>query len=54
VTVVRSLDFRLDAQAVAAAKKWRFKPGTREGRPVPALVSIEMSFYLRGDPIPIR
>lgn len=49
VQVVRSLDpnFGLDQQAVAAAKKWHFAPGTRMGEPVPVLVTIELTFTLR-------
>jgi TonB family protein len=49
VQVVRSLDptFGLDQQAVAAAKKWRFAPGTRLGEPVPVLITIELTFTLR-------
>jgi protein TonB len=49
VQVVRSLDqtFGLDREAVRAAEKWRFRPGTRLGQPVPVLVTIELSFALR-------
>ena len=49
VQVVRSLDptFGLDQQAVAAARKWRFAPGTRLGEPVPVLITIELTFTLR-------
>jgi len=49
VEVVRSLDqtFGLDQEAVKAAKQWRFVPGTRFGRPVPVLVTIELTFTLR-------
>jgi protein TonB len=49
VRVVRSLDptFGLDQQAVAAAHKWRFTPGTRLGQPVAVLVTIELTFTLR-------
>ena len=49
VQVVRSLDptFGLDQQAVAAAKKWTFVPGTRLGEPVPVLITIELTFTLR-------
>src|SRR3954465_191647 len=49
VQVARSLDptFGLDQQAVAAAKKWRFAPGTRLGEPVPVLITIELTFTLR-------
>ena len=49
VQVLRSLDptFGLDQQAVAAARKWRFAPGTRLGEPVPVLITIELTFTLR-------
>ena len=49
VRVVGSLDktYGLDEQAVEAAKKWRFKPGTKDGKPVPVLIHLEMSFALR-------
>lgn len=49
VEVVRSLDstFGLDQEAIKAAKKWRFKPGTRFGEPVAVLVTIELTFTLR-------
>jgi protein TonB len=49
VDVVKSLDptFGLDAEAVKAAKQWRFQPGTRFGEPVAVLVTIELTFTLR-------
>jgi len=49
VQVIRSLDptFGLDQQAVTAARKWRFVPGTRLGEPVPVLITIELTFTLR-------
>ena len=49
VEIVRSLDssFGLDQEAVKAAKQWRFRPGTRQGEPVPVLVTIELTFTLR-------
>lgn len=48
VQVVKTLDssFGLDQEAVKAAKQWRFIPGTRNGQPVPVLISIELSFHL--------
>lgn len=54
IRVVRSLDalYGLDQNAVEALKEWRFKPATREGKPVPILVTIEMSFTLRDGPRP--
>jgi TonB family protein len=47
--VLRSLDrtFGLDHEAVVAARQWQFEPGTRLGRPVDVLVTIELSFTLK-------
>jgi len=49
VRVVRSLDplFGLDQEAVKAARQWRFRPGLRNGEPVPVLITIELTFTLR-------
>ena len=49
VRIVRTLDrtFGLDQEAVAAVKQWRFVPGTRSGRPIPVIVSVELTFTLR-------
>ena len=49
VTVLRSLDttYGLDTQAVVAAKKWLFKPGTKDGMAVAVRVTIEMTFTIR-------
>jgi TonB family protein len=48
VLVVRSLDtrFGLDESAIAAAKQWLFRPGTKDGVPVSVLVTIELTFTL--------
>ena len=49
IHITRSLDpiFGLDEEAIRTVKKWRFAPGVRQGRPVPVLVEIEMTFTLR-------
>jgi protein TonB len=49
VSVIKSLDpvFGLDQEAIKAARQWRFLPGTKQGQPVPVLVSIELMFTLR-------
>ena len=49
VQIVRSLDdrFGLDDKAIEAVKRWRFRPGTRQGKPVAVLVNIELTFTLR-------
>jgi periplasmic protein TonB len=49
VRVIRSLDstFGLDQEAIKAARKWKFLPGTRLGEPVPVIITIELTFTLR-------
>jgi protein TonB len=49
VRIVRSLDstFGLDQNAIKAVRQWRFVPGSQGGRPVPVIVSIELTFTLR-------
>lgn len=47
VTVTRSLDEDLDKEAVKAAKQWKFRPGTKDGKPVAVQVNIELTFTLR-------
>jgi periplasmic protein TonB len=45
--VLRGLGYGLDESAInAIATKWRFKPGTKNGTPVPVLVNIEVLFQL--------
>lgn len=36
----------LDRQALDAARRWLFRPGTRGGEPVPVLVSFEIEFNI--------
>jgi TonB family protein len=49
VRVVRSLDqqFGLDEAAIRAAKQYRFEPGTKDGRAVPVVVALEMTFTVK-------
>jgi TonB family protein len=47
VRVTKSLDLDLDQSAVAAVRRWKFRPGTRHGTPVPVQVDIEMTFVLK-------
>jgi TonB family protein len=52
IKVLRSLDrvYGLDQAAIDAARKWLFKPGEKDGQPVPVRVTLQMSFTLRDSP----
>lgn len=50
VRVIRPLHAELDQQAIKAAKKWRFRPATKDSKPVNVQVEIEMTFTLRDSP----
>src|SRR5579883_3239073 len=47
IRLVRSLGFGLDQSAIEAVKKWRFRPGTKNGSAVDVPLRIEVSFNLR-------
>jgi len=44
--VVRSLGLGLDEKAIEAVKKWKFKPGYKDGKPVTVSATIEVNFRL--------
>lgn len=46
VHVTRSLDKRLDQNAIDAVKRWKFKPAMRDSKPVAVLTSVEVDFRL--------
>ena len=46
IEVVNALGLGLDEQAVLAIKLWRFKPGEKDGVPVPVQATIEVNFKL--------
>ena len=48
--VVKSLFPSLDDVAVRTVQDWKFKPGTKDGKPVPVRVNVEMSFSLSDTP----
>ena len=45
-TVKTSLGLGLDEEAVWAVKQWRFSPGSKDGVPVPVIVTIDVNFRL--------
>jgi TonB family protein len=49
VKVTKPLDtvYGLDKEAVATIKKWKFKPGLKDKKPVPVAVEVEMTFKLK-------
>jgi TonB family protein len=46
IQVRRPLGFGLDEKAVEAVGKWVFKPGTKDGQPVPVIAVIDVNFRL--------
>jgi TonB family protein len=46
VRAVRSPGLGLDEKAIEAVGRWQFKPGMKEGMPVPVAASIEINFRL--------
>jgi periplasmic protein TonB len=46
VRIVRSLGLGLDEKAIDAVKKWKFRPGYKDGQPVTVAALIEINFRL--------
>ncbi len=46
IQVVRGAGFGLDENAIEAIKSWRFKPGMKEGQPVPVMANVQVNFRL--------
>jgi TonB family protein len=46
VKIVRSLGYGLDQNAMAAARQGKFTPATKDGKPVPVQLNMEMTFKL--------
>jgi protein TonB len=44
--VIRGLGYGLDEKAMEAVRKWRFRPGLKEGQPIAVAVSVEVHFSL--------
>lgn len=46
IEVTRPLGLGLDEKAVEAVRRWRFRPGLRDGKPVPVWAAVEVYFRL--------
>jgi len=45
--VVRGLDYGLTESATDALKQWKFRPGTKDGKPIAVSLNIEVNFNLK-------
>jgi TonB family protein len=48
IKVVRSLGYGLEEKAIESVRKWRFKPGMKNGTAVPVYATVEVNFTLVG------
>jgi hypothetical protein len=46
IRITKSLDTGLDQNAIDAINQYRFKPGMKEGEPVPVMLHVEIRFKL--------
>ena len=45
--VIKGLPMGLENEALSALKRWKFKPGTLNGRPVPVYFNLVINFQLQ-------
>ncbi|HPT28482.1 MAG TPA: energy transducer TonB, partial [Bryobacteraceae bacterium] len=50
ISVKRSLHLDLDQKAIEAVQQWKFRPGTKDGQPVPVRCYVEVAFRLVNRP----
>jgi TonB family protein len=48
ISVVRTVGYGLDEEAIKAVKKWRFKSGKGSGKPAPVQIMVEAKFRCPG------
>jgi TonB family protein len=46
IRAIRGLGLGLDEKAIQAISQWKFKPGSKNGQPVPVIATIEVNFHL--------
>jgi TonB family protein len=51
ISVLQSLEPGLDQKAMEAVSKWRFRPGLKDGKPVPVLANVQVNFRLNKKPV---
>jgi TonB family protein len=44
--VIRSLGIGLDEKALEAVQRYRFRPAMKDGKPVAAMISVQVDFRL--------
>jgi protein TonB len=44
--VLNGINNETDTDAIAAVKTWTFKPATKDGRPVPVVVTVQVNYEL--------
>ena len=44
--VIRSLGMGLDEKALEAVQRYRFRPAMKDGKPVAAMISVQVDFRL--------
>jgi TonB family protein len=46
--VLKSLGYGLDEKAIDAVRRWKFQPGSKDGKPVSVAIAVGVSFQLGG------
>jgi len=46
VRILKPLPEGLDEEAIAAVRQWKFRPGTKDGQPVPVIFTLTIKFRL--------